>query len=304
MNIGVLSRSLLLGLSFLVPALQAEQLVQPFKRIDSAKIIYFKAKVDWEIKRGKLIKKAMVGAALVGTGVVAYQWLSEPVIPPMPCPNIKGEFNCNEVMKDFLTKMDLVVAKQDAISKGISAITPSGDYSIGGWFQWGKTLFWGALMNQLVLASLSPFGRYFKMFDESVDKVVARLFHESRLTWYLAHRVSLPVVFAEIESIAERIDKNEPVLTELKTDWALLVIQIESILGFMEYRMSSMGSYLLERGVQISQRVKDAVNDTASSLDQLAISSQPTYKQTLGAMRTKIDQQLHAFADIETIDIN
>ncbi|HEX2977934.1 MAG TPA: hypothetical protein VHO47_02350 [Candidatus Babeliales bacterium] len=304
MNIGVLSRSLLLWLSVIVSALQADQLVQSFKRIDNAKINYFKAKVEWEIKRGKLIKKAMVGAAVIGAGVVAYQWLSEPVIPPLPCPNIKGELNCDEVIKNFLPKIDLIIVKQEAMSKTISTIAPNGDYSLGGWFQWGKTLFWGALMNQLAIASLSPFGRYFKMFDESVDKVVARLFHESRLTWYLAHRVSLPVVFAEIESMAERIDNNQPVLTELKTDWALLVIQIESILGFMEHRMSSMGSYLHERGLQISQSVKDAVDETASSLEQLVISSQPMYKQTLGAMRTKIDQQLHAFADIETIDSN
>src|SRR6516225_3655895 len=151
--------------SFVVQAIFCGR-IEAFNRIDHVKIVYFSSKSAYEAKRTKLLKQAMIGVAVVGSGVVIYNWLSTPIPPKLPCPTIKEDSTCSELIKELLTesnenKKQIAAMHQGMVTAGILAPSNQG---IVEWLLSWKPLFLNALMSTLVTASLSPVLKYFKIF--------------------------------------------------------------------------------------------------------------------------------------------
>jgi hypothetical protein len=270
------------------------------------KIVYFSSKSAYEAKRTKLLKQAMIGVAVVGSGVVIYNWLSTPIPPKLPCPTIKEDSTCSELIKELLTesnenKKQIAAMHQGMVTAGILAPSNQG---IVEWLLSWKPLFLNALMSTLVTASLSPVLKYFKIFDQAVDNIVGKVFYQNNLTWYLAHRAHLPAAFADLENLAERLDQGQAIASELETSWAILVRQVESILGYIDFRKKSLGSYVRERANEISHRIAEQVTGSATQLEQKSTGLGSSYKELIAVTRSKLDIQLRAFADIELIDLD
>lgn len=145
---------------------------------------------------------------------------------------------------------------------------------------WGKTMFNYVVRESAVAITFSAvmgaFGKYFRSLDNSIDSALYIVFHPGDLQWYIATHTNIYNRFNDLEWQASCIENKklpksaannattpgEVFLNEdqisyhiqaLSTTWFLCLKEIESILGFMKFKIQ-----------QVEKQAKDSLSEESS----------------------------------------
>jgi len=284
-------------------------------KIDAENVAKYQKEIAYKFKRGSLVKKAALGSAFVAIAYVTYRLsITDVPVPSVPKPPLTEEEK--EELKHIVIEMCKKGEKNlqlmnEFIIQGKKFCDNNGYYLSDktlGWGEWAKG--WGnwfartfalSFVGGVASLSLSPIMKYFKAFDAAVDKGVNRIFPDSSISWYLTTHANLPMVFNDLNRQAGKIDKQtaQNDNTEFESSWKILVNQVERILGYIAFRNESFGPLLKERGIQMSINLTALVNQR---VDNIAVNTPQSYADWIGALRTDLDDELHAFLEIEQID--
>lgn len=287
-------------------------------KINLQNVEKYQEEIAYKFKRGSLVKKAALGSALVAIAYLTYRMntldssVSAPAAP-------KLDLTLEEKKEELMNKVIELCKKNGAISKATEEnantikrlLEDNGYYVSGtklgwgqwasGWGNWFARMFTLSFVGSVASLSISPIMKYFKAFDAAVDKGVNRIFPYASIDWYLTTHANLPMVFNDLKREANKLDKQNDLsqTVEFEASWNLLVNQIERVLGYISYRNELFGPLLKERGAQISANLATLVNQ---KVDCIAINQPQSYVDWIGDLRTAMDDELHAFLEIEHID--
>lgn len=311
-------KKLFLFILLLVTGINALPACLQLGKINRQNIEKYQKEITYKFKRGALVKKAALGSALVAISYLMYRLNAMDASIPVPAAP-KLDLTTEEKEEELMSLVIEMCKKGEKNAQMINEFMiqgkkfcddngyPFSDKPLGwgqwarGWGNWFARTFTLSFIGGVASLSLSPIMKYFKAFDAAVDKGVNRIFPDSSISWYLTTHANLPMVFNDLSRQAGKIDlqTQQKGNTEFESSWNILVNQIERILGYIAFRNESLGLLLKERGAQISAHLTILINQR---VEYMAMNQPQSYVDWIKDLRSELDDQLHAFLEIEQID--
>ncbi len=298
----------------------------PFLSVSLGQVDGYKKLIESEYTQAARIKKVLIGATVTVGAVLLYRWMTKDVlesakplinygfgiVAPSAFSRERNLRNIQQGLDDLKKDVNLIVRHEAALNQFLQ----DKGYAVGAPLTWGQTVrSWGSwcgnlmavsFFSTIVSASMSPLLKYFKAFDTAFDGRMNAWFPEKSMKWYLVHRISLPQTFAQLEQGAKKLTPAglpdaEGRLQELVASWQIFIMQMERLLGFINYRTQELDPLCQRRADQIFQQIHDAIQQTSIKLNECQSSSKSECAALLDTMRVTLDQELHAFIEIEAI---
>jgi hypothetical protein len=293
--------------------LNAHDILEPqFAQIKQAQIDYYEAKIAKELRRGRYVQIGLA-ATLMGTiGFCGYRVLLG-AAPQQPATEPATVLTTNQkvskaALKEALDKMQELVKNQKLALINAGVLNDSTTW--GNWFKsWAR--FFGQqytfiFLSQIATDTLNPFAKYFKRLDAAVDSVIAKVFHDGDLNWFVRTHTN---IFALLDQLKSNYYDENPL--SFSGTWQLTVQQLSSIVGFMHYKIKELEKLSAEnaqRAHLIVDKVIILTNHMRNQLEALVqmqkdITMFSRQVELINQLHNQLQQTLSEFALIEAVTI-
>lgn len=312
-------------------------------RIEQSKIDSYKQQIAQELRNNSIIKTGMVAAGLLSIGYYGYKIFFEaPKIVENLSPVLSSKINMDDQYSFVIKQAEIIQAQQKSLQdrdKAFEVIRERlADYGedVGlpmkrsGYLKgWGRFLGNQCLLiavSQIVTSAMNPFGKYFKIFDTTVDRFMAKFFHNRDLNWFLTNKVNINDLSNELENYATQMSKtnetinniNNPALVngEKKeynrvlfiSTWELYIQQLSATLGFMYYKVELIKKTSPVNAIRLqkmAEKLIQEINNSATWLDNIINSfsqiANPTFPAHIKELQTNVQQSLQEFIFAEAL---
>lgn len=267
-------------------------------------------KIAEEFNKIDLIKKGLVTSSLLISGVILYKIMNptpEPISMPLELPKPVNQMNNDQVVEQLRREVHKLAIRNNGqhriIAQQAELLSELGYNTTPLSWQWFKgylksfgRYYVTISIAQIVSGTLTPVTKYFKKLDAAVDRVIAKLFPQGDVNWFIDEHCGLFDLFDQLETDvcgmiqAQAHDESLYYVDSFAKTWALSVGQLEAVFGFMQYKAQSFDTS--DEGEQRNrQRILDLIMHTQVYIDQFRAQTEQTLQAIAAQTKTDIKRE-------------
>jgi hypothetical protein len=311
--------AIIMGLYLAITPLIAQQKCV-IAQINEVEIQQASKEVARDLRYNAWLRYATYCGLTVGVGLLAYKWLYGGSADKIAA---KAQADGQAATPINLNQAEIaVLLKYADESKKLMIANQTASASFMGWLKMninGSIQQVGALlMLEALRGGFKPINDLLVVADNSINRVVATVFHAITIHWFIRHRTQLPALWLELEKYATAFDtlQGQPHDTplyaaeiryqqrDLATDWCLFTEHTTRLLAFM--RVKSLvyfkaSDVVKDQGYALADHYCLQVNTLAQELNTALADGTPILP-LIQRLRSAYDSMIISFALLEKID--